>query len=191
MRHAITVQKFGVRLRPVRLDDAAFIVQLRNSPHAIKFIGDSAQTVTAQKKWLEDHFEHPHDYNFIIELVQRPQAVGMLGIYNIQGDRGEWGRWVIQPGILAGPASAWLVLHVCYEVLHLRIVCGLIVESNSEVLSFHRRAGYIDKGPQPARRLIGGESIGMVEVVTTRADWPKVSKTLETYAVAAQKFLGG
>jgi RimJ/RimL family protein N-acetyltransferase len=190
MKHSISAKNFGVRLRPVRLDDAALIVELRNSPHAMKYIGDSAKTVTAQKKWLQDHFEQPDDYNFIIELSQRAKAVGMLGIYNIQGDSGEWGRWVIRPGVLAGPASAWLALHVCYEVLRLRNVCGLIVENNSQVLSFHRRAGYVDKGFHPVCRIIGGQSVRMVELVTTRAEWPGVSRTLEQFAVAAQKFLG-
>ena len=190
MKHDISAENFGVRLRPVRLDDAALIVELRNSLHAIRYIGDSAKTVTAQEKWLCDHFEQPDDYNFIIELSQPSKSVGMLGIYNIQGERGEWGRWVIRPGVLAGSASAWLALHVCYEVLRLRDVYGLIVENNGQVLSFHRRAGYVERGFHPVRRVIGGQSVRMVEMVTSRAEWPKVSRTLEQCAVAAQKFLG-
>ncbi len=83
-----------------------------------------------------------------------------------------------------------LALHVCYEVLHLRHVCGLNVENNRQVLSFHRRAGYVDNAFDPVRRIIGGQSVRMVELVTTRAEWPRVSRTLEQFAVAAQKFLG-
>ncbi len=190
MKHDITAEKFGIRLRPVLIDDASLIVELRNSPHAVKYIGDSAKSVSDQKKWLRDYFERPDDYTFMIEVAQACRPVGMLGVYDINGDTGEWGRWVVNPGVMAGPASAWLAIHICLEVLGLDKVRCLIVESNKQVLSFHRRAGYVDRGFHPVHRIIGGQLVRMVELVTSRAQWPGVSRTLEQFAVAAQKFLG-
>lgn len=189
MKHDITVERFGVRLRPVNLADAGLIVRLRNSPHALAFIGDSAQTVPEQETWLERHFQQPDDYCFIIETAQDGRGVGMLGIYGIAGDTGEWGRWVIEPGVPAAAASAWLVLQVCFETLGLQTVRGLIVETNKEVLSFHERIGYERIGFHSETRVIRGLPARLVEFRTTRNDWPRVAATLERYAVMAQKLM--
>ena len=42
MQHAIQAEGFGVRLRPVRMDDANFIARLRNLDHAKGRVVDSA-----------------------------------------------------------------------------------------------------------------------------------------------------
>ena len=58
-----------MRLRPVRLEDAAFIVWLRNLEHAKGRIGDSATDVASQKAWLQKYFDRPNDYYFLIETL--------------------------------------------------------------------------------------------------------------------------
>lgn len=189
MKHNIIVEKFGVRLRPAGLDDAALIVRLRNSPHALEFIGDSARSVPEQEAWLRRYFERPDDYCFMIETIHDGKTVGMLGVYGIEGDTGEWGRWVLEPGVPAAPASAWLALHVCFDVIALKTVRGLVVETNKEVLSFHKRVGYTHIGFHPEPRTIGGRQVRMVEFRTTRSDWPAMSATLERYALMAQQLM--
>ncbi len=62
MRHAIQAEGFGVRLRPVRMEDAAFIVWLRNLDHVKGKVGDSALDAVTQKAWLEAYFDRPGDY---------------------------------------------------------------------------------------------------------------------------------
>ena len=49
------------------MEDAAFIVWLRNSEHAKGNIGDSAVDVASQKAWLSAYFMREGDYYFIIE----------------------------------------------------------------------------------------------------------------------------
>jgi RimJ/RimL family protein N-acetyltransferase len=190
MKHNISLEGFGVRLRPATLEDSAFIVELRNSPHAIGLIGDSAQTVETQRAWLQRHFEVPDDYYFVIETSHDNRAVGVLGIYDIHGDVGEWGRWIIKPGVPAAAASAWLVLKICFEQLGLKTVRGLIVEMNKEVISFHRRIGYELIGVHPQPRIIGNRPVHMIEFRTTRDAWPKLSAALERYARMSQTLLG-
>lgn len=184
--HNLSARKSGFVLRPVVLEDAAEIVRLRNSPHALNFIGDSAKTVADQEKWLQQAFARPSDYNFMIETAARPRSVGVLGIYGIQGEEGEWGRWVIEPGVMAAPASAWMVLHLCFEALGLQKVRGLLVESNKEVISFHRRIGYAEIGYHAETRSIGGKDVRMIEFITTRSDWPRVGSKLEQFAKMAE-----
>src|SRR4051794_21143441 len=49
MRHNVQAEGWGIRLRPVRLADAEFIVWLRNLDHARGRVGDSALDTTAQQ----------------------------------------------------------------------------------------------------------------------------------------------
>lgn len=176
-------------MRPAGLDDAGSIVRLRNNPRAVEFIGGSAKNGPEQEAWLLRYFERPNDYCFMIETTHDGRAVGMLGIYGIDGGEGEWGRWVIEPGVAAAAASAWLALHVCFDLLGLNTVRGLVVETNKEVLSLHKRAGYARIGFHPEPRMICGKQVRMVEFRTTRSDWPKMAATLERYALMAQKLM--
>jgi hypothetical protein len=66
-----------------------------------------------------------------------------------------------------------------------------VVETNKEVLSFHRRVGYAQKGFHPEPRMIGGKQVRMIEFRTTRSNWPVMSATLEKYALMSQKFMEG
>ena len=94
MKHDLRVENYGVRLRPARLSDAAFIVQLRNSPHAEGFIGDSTTELVSQEEWLKEYFERENDYYFIIERSRDDEPVGTSGVYEtlmealVNGDAG-------------------------------------------------------------------------------------------------------
>ena len=56
-----------MRLRPVRIEDAAFIVWLRNLDFVKGNVGDSATDVATQEAWLRAYFEREGDYYFIVE----------------------------------------------------------------------------------------------------------------------------
>src|SRR6266850_2192035 len=98
MEHTVKAEGFGVRLRPVRIDDAAFIVWLRNLQHAMGRVGDSATDVMAQQSWLKSYFAREGDYYFIVE-TSRGISVGAYGIYNLTGKSAESGRWIIRPEV--------------------------------------------------------------------------------------------
>jgi RimJ/RimL family protein N-acetyltransferase len=189
MRHDISASAHGVRLRPVCNEDAAFIVQLRNSPHAAGRIGSSAKTVDDQLAWLRRHFEVPDDYVFIIETTADDRACGMLGIYGIQGSTGEWGRWVIQPGVPAAAASALLILDICFERLSLDTIRALIVSTNREVIAFHQRIGYEYVGAASGARVIDGQQVEMAEYRALRSRWPMIRSHLNRYAAAAHEWM--
>ena len=56
MEHSFQAEGYGIRLRPVRMDDAAFIVWLRNLDHVKGKVGDSATDVAGQEAWLRQIF---------------------------------------------------------------------------------------------------------------------------------------
>lgn len=189
MRHSLTVEKYGVALRPVGLDDAAFIVQLRNSPHALGNVGDSVTDLPSQERWLKSYFERANDWYFIVQTTRDHTPVGTVGVYDVAGTVGEWGRWIVLPGVPAGPASAWLALHVAFDVLNLEVALGHVVETNKAVLSFHERIGNPSVGWAANPRVIGGRTVRLVEYRATRADWPTMSAQLDRYAGIAKPLL--
>jgi hypothetical protein len=187
--HNINVEKFGVRLRPVRLEDAEFIVRLRNSPLAAGNIGDSAPDKASQEAWLRSYFERANDLYFIVERVRDSRAVGTCGIYHIERNVGQGGRWLIEPGVPAAAASCWLSFHTCFDILGLEVVLRRAVESNKEVISFHRRIRNPCVGLSANSQVINGKRIRLVEFRTTKADWFAISTELEHYTCMAEEFL--
>src|SRR5438105_3449959 len=141
MRHTITTEGFGVRLRPVRLDDAEFIVWLRNLAHARGRIGDTAADVEAQIAWLKSYFERPGDYYFIIETVGAV-SVGAYGLYDLDATSAESGRWVIRPEVPAAIPSAILAFDIAFARLKLQRLRVKTVSTNRNVLSLNRKFGF-------------------------------------------------
>lgn len=189
MNHDLSAERFGVRLRPVRLDDAEFIVRLRNSPRALGNVGDSAADLPGQTAWLQRYFDRANDYYFIVETAADRRPVGTIGVYGIEGATGEWGRWIVVPEVPAGPASAWLALHAGFELLGLDTLLGGVVESNKSVISFHQRIGNPAVGWSPTSRIIGGQPVRLLQYRATRADWPGISEKLSRFARIAEAHL--
>ena len=106
---------FGIRIRPVQLEDAPFIVWLRNLQHVKGRLGDSAEDVSNQTHWLNRYFEKEGDYYFLVETLHGV-PVGTHSIYNFSGSRAEIGRFAMRPGVRGGNPTppSFLLLDLFY-----------------------------------------------------------------------------
>ena len=186
MRHNIHTEGFGARLRPVRMEDAPFIVWLRNLDHAKGRVGDSATDAAAQEAWLKTYFDRPGDYYFIIETVGK-LPVGAYGIYDLEGTSAESGRWVIRPDVPAAIPSAILAFDVAFNTLHLTEVRVNTVATNRPVLSLNRRLGFRQTGVSKNAQMIGGQAVDLVHFLLEAGDWPKVRAGVLPLAQVAEK----
>ena len=186
MQHNIQAEGFGVRLRPVRMDDASFIVWLRNLDHAKGRLGDSAITEASQQAWLKSYFDRPGDYYFIIETLDRI-SVGAYGIYDVRGTSAESGRWVIRPDVPAAIPSAMLAFDTSFDTLRLSELRVRTVSSNRNVLSLNRKFGFRQTLIEPDAQIIGGESVDMVHFLLLASDWPNVRVRLLPPAHLAER----
>src|SRR5580693_2251454 len=118
MQHTIKAEGFGVRLRPVELVDAAFIVWRPNQRHVRGNIGDSALDIPGQQRWLEEYFRRPGDYYFVVESAGGGR-VGTIAIYHADQTSAEAGRWIIVPVVPAAVPSAMLAGVVAFDILKL------------------------------------------------------------------------
>ena len=186
MHHTIQAEGFGVRLRPVRVDDAPFIVWLRNLDHAKGRVGDSATDAASQEAWLKAYFDRPGDYYFIIETVGKI-AVGAYGIYDLKGLSAVSGRWVIRPEVPAAIPSAVLAFDIAFDKLALTELRITTVSTNRPVLSLNRKFGFRQTGITKNAEVIGGQAVNLVHFLLDRKNWPKVRAGVLPLAHVAEK----
>jgi RimJ/RimL family protein N-acetyltransferase len=186
MNHTVTTEGFGVRLRPVRMADAAFIVWLRNLQHAVGRVGDSATTTADQEAWLKNYFTRAGDYYFIIETA-RGLAVGAYGIYDVRGTSAESGRWIIRPEVPAAIPSAMLAFETAFDKLGMTELRVSTVSTNQLVLSLNKKFGFKQTGITPASQMINGKPADLVHFLLVAGDWPKVREKLAPLAKLAEK----
>ena len=171
MRHSLHAENFGVRLRPVQMSDAAFIVWLRNQDYVKGRVGDSATDVDAQEVWLKKYFEREGDYYFIAET---PGGIplGTHGIYDLQGTSAEKGRQIIRAEVMgAGVPAAILATDLAFGQLGLSELRSNSVSTNFNVHSLHRKFGFKQVGILRAARTIDGQPVDLVQFLLTAEDW--------------------
>jgi RimJ/RimL family protein N-acetyltransferase len=173
MHHDIHLEGFNLRLRPVRIEDAAFIVWLRNLDYVMGNVGDSAKDVASQEAWLKVYFEREGDYYFIVESLGGI-PLGTHGIYNVKGTSAEKGRHIMRPEVMAGVPTGILTTELAFGSMGLRELRVRMVATNVAVQSLHRKSGFKQVGILPAAQMIAGKPVDMVEFLITAEDWFKV-----------------
>lgn len=189
MNHSITVQHFGLKLRPVTMSDATFIFKLRRDPKLAQFLGEFDEHYSVHVNWLKRYFQREGDYYFCIETARSHLPIGTIAIYNQKGNTAEWGRLMILPNYPAAPGSVWLMYHVAFDLLHLSSVyCRTVVE-NKQVVSFHDNCGAERTEIQPKAITIRGKTFDWIVHTVTNERWPHVRNRLEPAAKRAERLL--
>jgi RimJ/RimL family protein N-acetyltransferase len=184
MRHTIDVSGYLFRLRPVRLEDAAFIVELRTDPQRNAFIHYTAPDIAKQENWLRSYFEAPDDYYFIIEDELTGKREGTIGIHNYRAEENcaEWGRWVIRRGSKSGIPSMFLIFKVAFERLGLKYLFTHTVAENRTAIMILERFGMKERRRLPEHIRIGDRTYEAVEHQITRTDWESMFRLRSSQA---------
>lgn len=186
MKHSLSATGYGIRLRPVKVDDAEFIIHLRNLPHVLGTVGDTVPDIAAQKRWIETSLDRAGDFYFVIESCQGKE-LGTIAIYDVADGVGEWGRWITLPGMLIGLSSAVLIHDLAFDQLNLSELRGCVVSENLQVLSFHRRFGLEETGIELHARKIGGTWVDLVWFAMNKEKWNVARSRLHLLAETATK----
>jgi len=176
------MEGFGVRLRPVGLDDADFIVWLRHQEHARGKLGDSARDAASQREWLRAYLQRPGDYYFIVETAGAAVSLGTLGIYDLAGSTAEMGRFIIRRGITAAVPGGVLLIDFAFGRLGLNELRATAVRGNAPVLSLTEKAGFRRLGVAQGARVIDGCAVDMVQMALGCRDWPVARRRIAASA---------
>lgn len=182
MLHDVRIEGFRYALRPVTLDDAAFILSLRTDPELNAFLHPTSPRLEDQEAWLQAYFERLGDWYFVVEELRTGQPVGTVGMYDLEGDVAEWGRWLIRKETPAAVESALLLYRVAFERLRLERLYCRTVAANAAVVSFHDSSGAEFMGVLPGHFMFSGVRQDAVEHCVRRARWPAIEARLEKLA---------
>ena len=132
-----------MRLRPVELRDAEFIISLRADPRHSRFLNPTSTSVAEQHAYLERLFERPGDFSFVLEHEATGRPEGLAAICDVTEDnrQAEWGRWIMRPGSLAALVHVCLVHEVAFEQMKLESLYCRTVLANTTVVTFHEQFG--------------------------------------------------
>lgn len=182
MRHDLHLTGAAFGLRPAVAADAAFILSLRSDPALNAFVNPTSPRLQDQLDWLARYDERPGDYYFVIERLSDGSAEGLIGLYDIAGGEGEWGRWMLRAGSLAAVESAALIYRCAFTTLGLEAVFCRTVAANARVVSFHDSCGIAERLVLPGHFELRGQRWDAVEHRLTRAAWPAVDERLSKLA---------
>ena len=174
MEHNISLTCVRYRLRPVTLEDAAFIVELRSDPLLNRYLHEISPRVEDQVAWLNRYFARPDDYYFIVEDADSGERHGAIGIYDLEKDgaSAQWGRWILKHGSMAALESVWLICEVGFSRLRLASLSSRTLVENPRVVSFHDSFGASRAAILQDHFLVRGERKTAIEHRVTSADWP-------------------
>lgn len=181
MRHDISVDGYVFSLRPVRLSDAGFIVELRTDRKRACYLHPTSSNICDQEAWIEAYFARPGDYYFAVERKGNGRVEGFVGIYDVAPYLcdAEWGRWILRTQSLAAVESAHLVYRTAFNVLGLRCVHSRTISANEAVVSFHDSCGIRRSNAGGGSFLSNGVRFDMVEHRLTSGEWPEIDARLD------------
>jgi RimJ/RimL family protein N-acetyltransferase len=169
MRHGFSIEGYSCRLRPVTVEDAAFIVEARlEDAERNKFIHQISPDVSLQQRWIEKYYTIPDDYYFVVEHKLTGLPEGLISLYNIDHNKAEWGRWVMKKTSLAATESFYLICCVAFEQLNLDEIYSLTIEDNKTVVAFHDKMRAERRRVIPRCFTINDTSYTAIEHIVTR-----------------------
>ncbi|MCX2719851.1 DapH/DapD/GlmU-related protein [Lentiprolixibacter aurantiacus] len=96
----LPTEKYGCYFRLVELEDAAFILTLRNNEKLSENIHYTSSALSDQIGWMKDYKEREklgQDFYLIALSPDQKERYGVSRIYNLTEDQFELGSWVFSP----------------------------------------------------------------------------------------------
>lgn len=191
MRHEIVLEGPAYRLRPVTLEDAAFMVELRTDPKLGAYLNPTSPRVEDQESWLRGYFERAGDLYFIIERLTSGRPEGCVALYDIDEEKrcAEWGRWIQRPGSMAATECALHIYRAAFDEVGLTMVYCRTVAENEPVVSFHTSCGLETHARLEGYAKLGDRTFDSIEQRLTVERWPEVRVALERRAAMTARML--
>jgi len=176
MKYSYVLRNDDRVLRPVKLEDAEFIVKLRNQAHVRGCINDTSLDVEKQRQWIREYLKRENEYYWISEDREgKPYGTSSLYHYNANLRQIESGRWVRmadapETNLLAGRVQ---VHDFVFRTLGMARLVFDVVSTNKHVIKYHRMCGAIETGLEKGSVIIQGKPVDVVWFEETPESWAR------------------
>ncbi len=94
------IEKYGIKLQSVDIDDAEFIILIRTDTRKSRYISSTVSDVDLQIQWIKDYKqrEAQNKEYYFIAIDENDEKFATYRVYNIEDDICEIGSWVSKPG---------------------------------------------------------------------------------------------
>ena len=132
----------NIFFREIGVDDAAFVLKLRNDPLKGQYISSTTNDIKIQREYIAKYLAKDTDYYFII-CDKTAKPIGTVRIYDIHGDDFCWGSWILTDDAHPNAAieSALLVYDYAFFSLQFKLSHFDVRKANTKVINFHKRFG--------------------------------------------------
>lgn len=133
-----------IKLRDVKVNDAAFILSLRTDEKKNRFLSKTDDDVEKQIRYINDYLKRDSEWYFIIESVEG-EPLGTVRIYDIKNEISSfcWGSWLLKDGadITCALESAMMVYNFGFYELGFKNCHFDVRKGNDKVKKFHKLFG--------------------------------------------------
>lgn len=135
-----TIKGRFVDLKSITMDDAEFSYEIRMNEKN-KTVGQPAQTLEEQKRFIEWQRKEPGDYYFTV-WNKKGERVGLIGVYDIHDGVGEVGREVSSGNPVEAMEAEVLLEEFYRKILKLKKTTAVIHMTNKKHISNQKKRGY-------------------------------------------------
>lgn len=139
-----SMERYGLKVRLVREEDAAFILELRTDARLGRFLHATDDDMEKQVAWIKDYKMREargEEYYFIYFSGDAP--IGVNRIYNIHPLYATGGSWICKPGLPAKQVFATSIIcrEIIFDLLNIPENRIDVRKGNKQVLWYHRITG--------------------------------------------------
>lgn len=139
-----TIDKYGLQVRLVNIEDANFIVNLRTNPLLSKYLHTTSSDVNIQTKWIQDYKVRESkglDYYFVFS--KNGIRIGVERIYNITNDDFTHGSLIFSTDAPLGSSiiADIITREIGFNLLDLPVNLFDVRKGNNNVINYHKSYG--------------------------------------------------
>ena len=137
------IEKYGIKLQSVDVDDAEFIILIRTDTRKSRYISSTGADIDLQIQWIKDYKEREaqnKEYYFIA-IDENDEKFATYRVYNIEDDICEIGSWVSKPGYENANNSIKVDLimkEFVFETLKYSKLRFEVNKANKSVVKYHK-----------------------------------------------------
>lgn len=137
-----TIDGRFVFLRSITPDDAEFSYQIRCEDKNKNTVGQLAGSIEAQRQYIEKQMVTPGDYYFVI-CRKDGERIGLIGLYNIEGEKAEIGRFVSDGDSVESLEADYLLSSYANLKMGIQVLSFIVYKNNTSHISNQKKRGYV------------------------------------------------